>query len=205
MMSLFFFSQSNFSADYFYLSLCTNRWRLYSWGGKLHKLPRGYTLTSSPTLNAAAKRRTARQAYVRWFFPDRTQNFPPLRLCCGTDFSTKSQRNRFFDWKKLVQRLQFYLVEESGEQFSVTQTELEAVTQFDKTIDIHYDIYVRAFHPSAKKRKRRLKKCNAAVSTVVEEMRVVSKTIARLPNLIRLWNAFTTFQRVCKYYFLTTK
>jgi len=97
------------------------------------------------------------------------------------------------------------LVEESGEQFSVAQTELEAVRQFDKTIDIHYDIYVRAFHPSAKKRKRRLKKCNAAVSTVVEEMRVVSKTIARLPNLIRLWNAFTTFQRVCKYYFLTTK
>ena len=145
---------------------------MHAWGGTLHRLPFRYVLTGRATVDCARKKRTAKQAYTRWFFPCRREKLPALRLCRGSDFSLSTQRSRFYDWKKLCERIQFYLVEKNGE-FTPPENEAEGMRQFDEAMDVHYDTYVRAFHPSARKRKRKLKKCTAAVSTVVEEMRLM--------------------------------
>ena len=131
---------------------------------------------------------------MRWFFPCRREQLPPLRMCKGTDFSLSNQRSRFFDWMKLVSRLQFYLATHQG-QCTEPKDEADAMRQFDEAIAIHYDIYVRAFHPKSKKRKRKLKKCTAAVSTVVEEMRLIDKQQKRIKRLYKAWSSAYKIQR----------
>ena len=138
------------------------------------------------------------------FFACERENLPALRKCNASDFSIKSQKARFFDWKKLIDRIQWYLHNHKDDS-SIPKTEQEAQVQFDKAIDIHYDIYVRNFHPASKKRNRRCKKTNAAVSTVVEEMRLVQNTLTRISLLIKNWNAFTSFQRVVKLKYMHVK
>ena len=168
---------------------------MHAWGGKLHRLPFRYVLTGRATVDRARKKRTAKQAYARWFFPCRREKLPPLRLCRGSDFSLSTQRSRFFDWKKLCDRIQFYLVEKNG-VFTPPENESEAMRQFDEAMDVHYDTYVRAFHPSARKRKRKLKKCTAAVSTVVEEMRLMEHQVKRIKWLLKGWEALIKLQRL---------
>ena len=199
----FFPPNKCFRQKYFVACIQVPHVRL-GWRRKLHRLPEGYKLTHCATANEARKKRTARQAYVRWFFACERENLPALRKCNASDFSIKSQKARFFDWKKLIDRIQWYLHNHKDDS-SIPKTEQEAQVQFDKAIDIHYDIYVRNFHPASKKRNRRCKKTNAAVSTVVEEMRLVQNTLTRISLLIKHWNAITSFQRVVKLKYMHVK
>ena len=167
--------------------LCS--YHLYTWGGKLRRLPYGYVLSCKATAEIERRKRTPLQAWCRWFLPDHTHVFngqekplPPLRAVKPSDFSSASQKKRYSDWRVLCNRLKYYLVSEG---YTVVQKpdEEQVVSYFQTAILIHYNLYVKHFHPQKKKRERNYVRCKAATSTVVTEIKKTMKVVAQVAKL----------------------
>jgi hypothetical protein len=74
---------------------------LYSWGGKLRRLPESFQLDTKWPIKIA---------FDLWFGGNPAKGYPPLRAVEPSDVSDdKSVRKRFSDLKKLMERLEMDL------------------------------------------------------------------------------------------------
>lgn len=161
------------------------KYRMFMWGGTLHRLPKGYTLTKVGDHNTPGQVRTAQQAYVLWHCPDRATGIGPLRLCRPGDFSDPNQRKRFSDWKRLCR-----VIDRMGRRQNrpARMTELEVLDLFQDAAEIM--LVDQKFWHTKRSKQRPTRPVAAAalkVSTVLNDCRVIRKSKLSFLRLMRVY------------------
>ena len=179
----------------------TDGYAIFTWGGMFHRLPENYVLTRTSTGTRASQFRTAEHVYLRWHLPDASsgKNISPLKLVAGKAFSIRNQRKRFSDWKKAVQGLEKLLeprwLTNNALVLADNPTPAQYRRQFQVALHNHY-LRVRCLHRSVRKRRYcRSFEASLRVSTVLNDMRSVEKTLKRIRARIR----FIHLQRIIRF------
>jgi hypothetical protein len=76
----------------------TQQLQLFTWGGRINRLPEDYNLPSG----------TVQSAFLIWMTPDSSKGICALRYCSAIDFSTKEKKRRFGDLSKLMKMIEEY-------------------------------------------------------------------------------------------------
>ena len=163
----------------------------YCWGGKFHRLPEDFVLSSRPSQERPGVFMTPQQAYLRWHQEDHRNGFkiPPLKSTNCSDYKTKTQKNLWSMWKLVCQKADEYLVS-AGETLNPKPNADECSARWSRAINIHYE-QIPFYHPSKRKRQqRRNGEIAKRVSTIAGEMKAMKKFKIKL---FRHNHAFTKF------------
>ena len=170
----------------------------YCWGGKFHRLPKDFVLSSRPSQERAGVFMTPQQAYLRWHQEDHRNGvkLPPLKFTNCSDYATKTQKNLWSMWKMVCQKADEYLVS-AGETLQPKPNADECSARWSRAIKIHYE-QIRFYHPSKRKRQqRRNGEIAKRVSTIAGEMKAIKKF---KKTLFRHKRGFTKFTNLVREY-----
>ena len=154
---------------------------LFTWGGKMHRLPEVFELSRRGDATNPPLQRTAQQCYTMWHVPhawtgtyngeEKTLKLPPLCVVPASDFSDPNQRKRRSDWKRVCEGFNRLLTRE-GEVVPARMSEAQCARLFAKAFTLMRTL-VSEHHPSAVKRRtaHQIRAAALKVSTLYNDMR----------------------------------
>ncbi|KAF0739969.1 hypothetical protein Ae201684P_016791 [Aphanomyces euteiches] len=94
--------------------------QIYYWGDGMHLLPESFKF---PSVEISV-------AWKLWWRGNPTEKILPYRKIKTIDLADKKQRNIFYDWKFIMEKLYNYYKRETGLELASTPTEIELIRSF---------------------------------------------------------------------------